>query len=43
MMVTDTAFMRNPHYHKMSDQIEMLDLGFLSGICQGLEIGIRHL
>lgn len=43
MMVTDTAFMRNPHYHKMSDRIETLDLGFLSGVLQGLEIGIRHL
>ena len=43
MMVTDTAFMRNPHYHKRSDRIETLNLDFLSGICQGLEIGIRHL
>jgi Zn-dependent M28 family amino/carboxypeptidase len=43
MMVTDTAFMRNPHYHKTSDRIETLNLDFLSGICQGLEIGIRHL
>ncbi|MEC4816648.1 MAG: M28 family peptidase [Scytonema sp. PMC 1069.18] len=43
MMVTDTAFMRNPHYHKPSDTIATLDLDFLTGVCQGLEIGIRRL
>jgi Zn-dependent M28 family amino/carboxypeptidase len=43
MMVTDTAFMRNPNYHKPSDTIDTLDLDFLTGVCQGLESGIRHL
>lgn len=43
MMVTDTANMRNPHYHQESDKIETLDLDFLAGICQGLEVGIRSL
>lgn len=43
MMVTDTAFMRNPHYHKISDSIETLDFDFLVGVCRGLEIGIRRL
>ncbi len=43
MMVTDTAFMRNPHYHKPSDKIGTLDLDFLSGVCRGLEQGIRKL
>ena len=43
MMVTDTAFMRNPHYHKASDRIETLDLDFLTGVCHGLEVGIRCL
>jgi Zn-dependent M28 family amino/carboxypeptidase len=43
MMVTDTAFMRNPHYHKISDSIETLDFDFLAGVCRGLEIGIRRL
>jgi Zn-dependent M28 family amino/carboxypeptidase len=41
MMVTDTAFMRNPHYHKASDTIATLDLDFLTGVTRGLEIGIR--
>ncbi|MBD2418674.1 M28 family peptidase [Anabaena cylindrica FACHB-243] len=43
MMVTDTAFMRNPHYHKPSDTIATLDLDFLTGVCEGLEVGIRRL
>ena len=43
MMVTDTSFMRNPHYHKPSDRIDTLDLDFLTGVCRGLEEGIRKL
>ncbi|MBE9008188.1 M28 family peptidase [Fortiea sp. LEGE XX443] len=43
IMVTDTAFLRNPHYHKPSDAIATLDLDFLTGVCQGLELGIRRL
>ena len=41
MMVTDTAFLRNPHYHQASDRIETLDLDFFTGVCHGLEVGIR--
>jgi Zn-dependent M28 family amino/carboxypeptidase len=36
MMVTDTAELRNPHYHRPSDRLETLDLPFLTGVCQGL-------
>ncbi|MBD2297483.1 M28 family peptidase [Nostoc sp. FACHB-190] len=43
IMVTDTAFLRNPHYHQPSDNIASLDLNFLTGVCQGLEQGIRRL
>lgn len=43
MMVTDTAFLRNPHYHQPSDTIETLDLDFLTGVCQGLIQGIHCL
>lgn len=43
MMVTDTSFMRNPHYHKESDRIETLDLDFLTGVCQGLALSLRKL
>ena len=43
IMVTDTSFLRNPHYHKPSDKIDSLDLDFLTGVCRGLEEGIRRL
>ncbi|MFS8808167.1 M28 family peptidase [Synechococcus sp. R6-10] len=43
VMVTDTAFLRNPHYHKPSDTLETLDQDFLTGVCQGLMAGIRSL
>ena len=36
IMVTDTAMLRNPHYHKASDTIETLDLDFLTNTCQSL-------
>ncbi len=36
MMITDTSFLRNPHYHLISDRIETLDLDFLTCVCQGL-------
>ena len=43
LMVTDTAHLRNPNYHKASDRLETLDLDFLTGICRGLASGIRSL
>jgi len=43
LMVTDTSFMRNPHYHRSSDRLDTLDLDFLTGVCRGLITGIRNL
>jgi Zn-dependent M28 family amino/carboxypeptidase len=43
IMVTDTANMRNPHYHQASDKIETLDLDFLAGVCRGLVEAIRYI
>ena len=43
VMVTDTAEMRNPNYHKSSDRIETLDLDFLTRGTQGLIDGLRSL
>jgi len=43
IMVTDTANMRNPHYHRKSDTIETLDLDFLAGVGQGLVEAIRYI
>lgn len=41
MMITDTAFLRNPHYHQPSDRLETLDLDFMAGVCQGLMAWVR--
>jgi Zn-dependent M28 family amino/carboxypeptidase len=43
IMVTDTAMLRNPHYHKPSDRIETLNLDFLTGVCRGAIQGIHRL
>ncbi len=43
IMVTDTAFLRNPHYHRPSDRLETLDLKFMTGVCQGLIQGLAQL
>lgn len=43
IMVTDTANLRNPHYHRNSDRLETLDLDFLTRVCQGLIAGLRLL
>ena len=43
IMVTDTANMRNPHYHRASDRIETLDLDFLTMVCEGLIAGLGSL
>jgi len=40
VMVTDTSFMRNPHYHQSSDTIDTLDLPFLLAVIDGLEAAI---
>jgi Zn-dependent M28 family amino/carboxypeptidase len=36
LLVTDTSFFRNPHYHQATDTIETLDLAFLEKVCQGV-------
>ena len=41
IMVTDTAMLRNPHYHKASDTIETLDLDFLTSTCRSLIAALR--
>ncbi len=43
MMVTDTANLRNPHYHQPSDRLETLDLEFLTRVCTGLIEAVRSL
>ena len=36
LMVTDTAFLRNPHYHQPTDTIETIDLSFLGRVTEAL-------
>ncbi|MBE9030587.1 M28 family peptidase [filamentous cyanobacterium LEGE 11480] len=43
IMVTDTAFLRNPNYHQPTDTFDTLDLDFMAGVCQGLCDGIANL
>ncbi|MEM6519533.1 MAG: M20/M25/M40 family metallo-hydrolase [Cyanobacteria bacterium P01_C01_bin.70] len=43
VMVTDTSFLRNPHYHQSSDRLETLDLDFLTRVCLGLMAGLPRL
>lgn len=36
LMITDTAFYRNPHYHRPTDTLETLNLEFMAKICEGV-------
>ena len=36
LMITDTSFFRNPHYHRATDTVETLDLGFLEKVTKGV-------
>ncbi|MEN9203118.1 MAG: hypothetical protein Q6J46_01690 [Thermostichus sp. DG02_2_bins_29] len=40
ILLTDTAELRNLHYHKLSDSPETLDLDFFIGVCRGLMVGL---
>lgn len=42
LMITDTSFMRNPHYHQPSDTIDTLDQEFLHRVAEGVLNGIRN-
>jgi hypothetical protein len=43
VMVTDTSFFRNPHYHKASDTPETLDYGFLAKVTAGVCAAVLQL
>ena len=43
ILVTDTANLRNPHYHTPGDRLETIDLDFLTMVCQGLIAGVQSL
>lgn len=41
VMVTDSAFYRNPHYHSPSDTMEKLDYGFMAEVVESLLLFFR--
>jgi aminopeptidase YwaD len=43
LMITDTSFMRNPHYHMPSDTIETLDMQFLRLVTEATVKAVRRL
>lgn len=43
LMITDTAFLRNPHYHMPTDLPETLDYDFLESVTRGCLEAVRHL
>jgi len=43
VMLTDTAFYRNPHYHRSTDRPETLDYGAMTELVQGLSVALLAL
>jgi len=43
LLVTDTSFFRNPHYHGASDTLDTLDLEFMAKVCQGVIAAVLNL
>ncbi len=43
LMITDTSFLRNPHYHQATDTLETLDFEFLHAVAEGCVRAVRHL
>ncbi|MFY9269259.1 MAG: M20/M25/M40 family metallo-hydrolase [Candidatus Manganitrophaceae bacterium] len=43
VMLTDTANLRNPHYHRETDQIETLDLSFITQVARALVAAVIDL
>jgi Zn-dependent M28 family amino/carboxypeptidase len=43
LMVTDTSFFRNPHYHRPGDLPETLDYAFLARVSAGVQTAVYRL
>ena len=41
VMLTDSAFFRNPHYHSPSDTMQTLDLGYMAELVNSLVVFFR--
>ena len=40
LMVTDTAFFRNPNYHSALDTLDTLNIDFMARVCEGVVRGV---
>ena len=43
LMINDTSFVRNPHYHMSSDTIDTLDFLTMTEVITGIYNAINHL
>jgi hypothetical protein len=43
LMITDTAFLRNPNYHQASDTPQSLDYSFLAKVAAGVCTAVRQI
>lgn len=43
LMLTDTAFLRNPHYHGPGDRPETLDYGFMALVAEATAAAVRSM
>jgi Zn-dependent M28 family amino/carboxypeptidase len=43
LMLTDTAFLRNPHYHTPGDAIETLDFAFMTRVATAVAAAVQRL
>jgi hypothetical protein len=43
LMLTDTSFLRNPHYHRWTDTAETLDYERMADVTRGVASAVRHL
>ena len=43
LMLTDTSFFRNPHYHLPSDTPDTLDYEIMTEVAKGVAGAVRHI
>jgi Zn-dependent M28 family amino/carboxypeptidase len=43
LMISDTAFLRNPHYHRATDQADTLDYGFMADVARAVFAAVCEL
>jgi Zn-dependent M28 family amino/carboxypeptidase len=41
LMITDTSFFRNPHYHQATDAVDTLDLAFFEKVTRGVCAAVK--